>query len=49
MFVYEMCQNRHVIHSDVHIYVAFCEDLRKAVEMMHFKKTAQQKIDNYEV
>lgn len=37
MFLYEMCQNRAVNHLDVHIYIAFCEDLGKAGEMMHFK------------
>lgn len=38
MLVYEVCQNWAVNHSDVHIYIASCEDLRKAREMLHFKK-----------
>lgn len=37
MFIYEMCQNWAVNHLGVHIYIAFCEDLGKAGEMMHFK------------
>ena len=49
MLIYEMCQNWAVNHSDAHMYVVFCEDLGKTGEMMHFKKTAQWKNDNYEV